>query len=324
MGSVGVIVPVYKVEPYLRRCLDSILGQSFSDFLLVLVDDGSPDNCGTICDEYARLDKRVHVIHQENAGLSAARNAGIDWCAANPQIEWLTFIDSDDWVHPLYLQTLIDAAEKSRTLVSACAYARTSGEELDVSAMDISFDKWNAKQFYTEKCTSATVAWAKLYRKHCFERMRYPLGRIHEDEFVTYQMLFQSKEVAYTPAPLYAYYVNPQSITGSGWSVKRLDAWEAFEQQLAYFQKMGDSDLVNFRYRGYLENAMVNYQAARKAEQTPEVRRAIRRMDRQIPKLLRRMWKAGCIEFWMDFDILLYFRPVWARVQRFLLEHRQN
>ena len=107
MPSVSVIVPVYDVEKTIRRCVDSILAQTYTDYELILVDDGSPDACGAICDEYAVKDSRVHVIHQENGGLSAARNAGIDWAFANTESQYLTFIDSDDWVHPLYLLQLM-------------------------------------------------------------------------------------------------------------------------------------------------------------------------------------------------------------------------
>ena len=107
MPLISVIVPVYKVEEYLSRCVDSILSQTFEDFELILIDDGSPDNCGKICDEYTKKDNRVHVIHQENGGLSSARNAGIDWAFENSDSEWLTFIDSDDWVHIQYLDLLL-------------------------------------------------------------------------------------------------------------------------------------------------------------------------------------------------------------------------
>ena len=110
MPTISVIVPVYKVEPYLNRCVDSILRQTYQDFELILVDDGSPDRCGEICDEYARQDGRVHVIHKENGGLSDARNAGIDWVEANSDSQWLIFADSDDWVHPELLARLLDAA----------------------------------------------------------------------------------------------------------------------------------------------------------------------------------------------------------------------
>lgn len=96
MSEITVVVPVYKVEQYLHRCIDSILVQTYRDFELILIDDGSPDSCGMICDEYAKSDSRIHVIHQENGGLSAARNAGIDWAFANSDSQWLTFIDSDD------------------------------------------------------------------------------------------------------------------------------------------------------------------------------------------------------------------------------------
>ena len=117
---ISIVVPIYKVEKYIHRCIESILAQTFTDFDLILVDDGSPDNCGKICDEYAVKDKRIHVIHKENGGLSDARNAGIDWAFANSDSEWITFIDSDDWIHPKYLETLYNAVFTS----SYCEYRR--------------------------------------------------------------------------------------------------------------------------------------------------------------------------------------------------------
>ena len=129
MAQISIIVPVYKVEPYLRRCVDSILNQSFLDFDLILVDDGSPDTCGVICDEYAAKDSRVHVIHQKNGGLSAARNAGIDWAFAHSDSSWLTFVDSDDWIHPQMLEALHNAVRKDDTSVAVCGYQETSGED---------------------------------------------------------------------------------------------------------------------------------------------------------------------------------------------------
>ena len=119
---ISVIVPVYKVEKYIHRCVDSILTQTFTDFELILVDDGSPDNCGIICDEYALKDNRIHVIHKENGGLSDARNAGIDWAFENSNSEWLTFIDSDDWVHPKYFEAMVRAAQIYRTEIAICNY----------------------------------------------------------------------------------------------------------------------------------------------------------------------------------------------------------
>ena len=111
--TISVIVPVYGVENYLPACIDSILAQTHEDFQLILVDDGSPDRCGAICDEYAAKDSRIVVIHQENGGLSAARNTGIDWVFDNSESRWLNFIDSDDIVSPVYLETLYRCAAQN-------------------------------------------------------------------------------------------------------------------------------------------------------------------------------------------------------------------
>ena len=131
MPLVSVIVPVYKVEAYLHRCVDSILNQSYSDLELILVDDGSPDRCGEICDAYAAQDNRVHVIHQENGGLSAARNAGMDWMMAHSDAQWLTFVDSDDWIHRDYLKTLMGMIQRDKTKLAMCLLERTDVQKND-------------------------------------------------------------------------------------------------------------------------------------------------------------------------------------------------
>ena len=128
MANISVIVPVYKVEEFLSRCVDSILCQSYPDFEVILVDDGSPDRSGQMCEDYARQDSRIHVIHQENGGLSAARNSGIDWAFAHSDSRWLAFVDSDDWVHPDFLKVLYETAEQTLCKISVCDFFRTSGE----------------------------------------------------------------------------------------------------------------------------------------------------------------------------------------------------
>ena len=239
MPQISVIVPVYKVEPYLRRCVDSILGQTYTDFELILVDDGSPDNCPAICDEYEEKDSRVHVIHQENGGLSAARNAGIDWAFANSDSRWLSFIDSDDWVHPEYLERLLNAALENACAVSICGYAQTEGEDPVIEPANLSPTLWSTEDFFVEHNVNAIIAWGKLYRKECFETIRYPLGKLHEDEFTTYKILFAFETVAVISAPLYAYYINNAGITKSGMTRFRDDGFVALEEQIAYFDETG-------------------------------------------------------------------------------------
>ena len=181
MHIITIIVPVYKVEPYLRRCVDSILAQTFTDFELILVDDGSPDNCGAICDEYAAQDSRIHVIHQENGGLSAARNAGIDWAFANSDSQWLAFVDSDDWVHPNYLAYLYRAVSEDGTKVSACGYREVLDSNEIIETEDYCSRVLLWEEFLLNHGLKATLAWNKLYSKDLFHELRYPDGKLYED-----------------------------------------------------------------------------------------------------------------------------------------------
>ena len=203
------------------------------------MDDGSPDNCGAICDEYAAKDERIHVIHQENGGLSAARNAGIDWAFANSDSQWLTFIDSDDWVHDRYLEALHSAVQKCAVAVSICGYTETIGEELFAEEAELQAELHPVEQFYVERNVNATVAWGKLYAKDCFKSIRYPVGKIHEDEFVTYRILFEFDKIAFLPAPLYAYYQNPEGITKSQWNPRRVDGAYGLNAQRLFFRERG-------------------------------------------------------------------------------------
>lgn len=252
MSKISVIVPVYKVEKYINRCVDSILAQTFTDFELILVDDGSPDDCGRICEKYAASDSRIHVLHRKNGGLSAARNAGIDWVFKYSNSEWLTFIDSDDWVHSKYLEALYHAVLMYQVSVSSCGYQETAGETPAVQAEEINAIKYSAQKYYMENTANATIACGKLYRKSCFEKIRYPEGKIHEDEYITYRILFRFRELAVIKAPLYAYFVNQDGITKSAWNPKRMDIFGAFEQQISFLKKNHMYDLADMRVGNYM------------------------------------------------------------------------
>ena len=234
MANISVIVPVYKVEQFLSRCVDSILCQSYTDFELILVDDGSPDGCGAMCDAYAQRDSRIHVVHQENGGLSAARNSGIDWVFANSASRWLAFVDSDDWVHPDFLKVLYETAEETLCRISVCGFFRTSGEEFPDQPYHAPMRIASGDYYCGDYQDGQTaVVWNKLYHRSLFKQLRYPVGKLHEDEFTTYQAVYQAETVAITPMVLYAYYQNPGGIMKSPWSPRRMHALEAFEQQIA-------------------------------------------------------------------------------------------
>ncbi len=259
MPTISVIVPVYKVEPYLKRCIDSILCQTFTDFELILVDDGSPDRCGEICDEYAKKDSRIKVIHKENGGLSSARNRGIDRAFQNSDSKFLSFIDSDDYVHPSFLEYLYKALIENDVKISVCNVIKTYDTDYVPQKAEYSAEKTDAMDFYKQNPVWATVAWNKLYAKDVFNEYRYPEGKIHEDEFLTYKLLYNAKEVVWIDLPLYVYFQREDGITGK-FSLKRLDAISAISEQCEFFKDI-DHELWHKRlvvlayvYHGTLEH----------------------------------------------------------------------
>lgn len=320
MAQISVIVAVYKMPEFLPRCIDGILNQTFRDLELILVDDGSPDNCGEICDAYAARDCRVKVIHKENAGVCAARNTGLDWVYANSDSQWIFFHDNDDWIHPETLERLLKAAQEMKTGIAICGYQSTKGEEPVIKQEDLSSVAWKPEDFYMQRFINATVCWGKLYHRSVFSGKRYPEGKYIEDEFLTYQLLFSQEILAVIPAPLYAYFVNPAGISKKTWQPKRLDAWEAYEQQIRFFANRGNEELVRFRYRGYLENALVNLAQAETYQDRKDVKSMVPKIKRRIRSVIRRAWKCGTLDFQMDFPLLVRFYPLTTKAYRFYLE----
>jgi glycosyltransferase involved in cell wall biosynthesis len=222
---ISVIVPVYNVEPYLRKCVDSILNQTYRNLEVILVDDGSPDNCGAICDEYAARDTRIKVIHKTNGGLSDARNAGLDIMAG----DYVAFVDSDDWIEPSMYKRLLalllrydadlafggvsDDLEQGEaiTTVKQSNYGNTPFSESSVAAMRRYFQ-------------GSWAAWDKLYKAELFDTIRFPVGEINEDEAIVLHLLDRCKTVCYTNEIFYHYMRRPtgQSITSSAFSLKKL------------------------------------------------------------------------------------------------------
>ena len=236
MPEISVIVPVYNVEKYLPRCVGSILSQTFGDFELILVDDGSPDGCGAICDAYAQKDERVKVIHKKNGGLSDARNAGIDVACG----EYLAFIDSDDWVHTGFLKALYDNAKKYHAEISMVNLHKEY-DSYSENALEISegiCDKEQAMEYlYGDTGIYMNVAWNKLYQRNLFEGIRYPVGKLHEDGFTTYKLIHKAKQVYISNEDLYYYYQRTGSIMNEQFSLRRIDEYEVYLERAEFFQQ---------------------------------------------------------------------------------------
>ena len=285
---IDVIIPIYNTEKYLCRCLDSILEQTFQDFELILIDDGSTDASGRICDEYADRDSRITVLHQENRGQAAARNVGIEWALAHSESEWLAFIDSDDWVSSHYLEVLMQSVLHSQCEISACEYREVKDsaeydEELAVEQII------SPEDFYCERNMLSVVPWAKLFAKKLWEDIRFPEGIIHEDEFVTYKIVFAVKKIAHVSTPMYCYFVNPKGTMHSEWSPARLTAFEGKQKQIHYMQKNGYQKAFLRAVLSYAKIACWQLKKINK-EKYPQEAASLRK---QLRKHIRQYKKSG-------------------------------
>lgn len=222
---ITVIVPAYKVESYLPICVESIINQTYKNIEIILVDDGSPDRCGAICDEYALKDNRIRVLHKDNGGLSSARNAGMKVMEG----EFVTFIDSDDYVSPFYVEHLFNALRIDDADLAVSWFAEVNeGEKIDTNGREnlSCYEQLNQKQSLQHLLYQdgiETSAWGKLYKSDLIEGLRYPEGKLYEDIPVTSQYILKSKSVALIRNVDYYYLQRKASIQYQSFNTKKMD-----------------------------------------------------------------------------------------------------
>jgi glycosyltransferase involved in cell wall biosynthesis len=233
---ISVVIPVYKAEAYLARCVESVRGQSYPNIEILLVDDGSPDNCPALCDEYAAQDARVRVIHKPNGGLSDARNVG----TLAAQGEYITYVDSDDWVEASMVARLYAALAAQGAQIAVCGLQKTDAgaalprpdaqpaESLDgPTAME--------RMLYQQKIDNS--ACGKLFAREAARRHLYPVGRLYEDLFTTYRLLYEARRVAVLPQKLYYYFTNEASIMHQSFTPRMFDELDAADEIEAFVRQ---------------------------------------------------------------------------------------
>jgi len=208
---ITVIVPVYNVELYLKKCIDSIVNQTYRNLEIILVDDGSTDSCPKICDEYAKKDTRITVYHKENGGLSDARNYGIDRSTG----AFLTFIDSDDYIDNTYVKYLYGLLNKYNTKISSCLCKIVFKDKIQEKKCDVKEEIVDQKDYLGRMCYDSTLfpAWGKMYAKELFEGIRYPKGFVFEDTGTTYKLIFNCDKIACGYESKYNYIMRDVSIS---------------------------------------------------------------------------------------------------------------
>lgn len=221
MKKLSVIVPIYKVEEYLHRCIDSILNQTYSNLEVILVDDGSPDNCGKICDVYAERDNRIKVLHEKNAGVSAARNSGIEIATG----EYIAFIDSDDYIAINMFGDMIELLEKNNLDIISCNAFIAKGDKIIGRAGDGKLFIFEKKEIVEKSLNDYDNSpWNKIYKRKAIGDVRFPAGRLFEDTATAYLFFYNCERVGHVNKAYYYYYRNPNSITQTAFNTKaRMD-----------------------------------------------------------------------------------------------------
>ena len=288
-GLVSVIVPIYNVEQYLPACVHSILGQTYTNLEIILVDDDSPDRCGKLCDDFAGKDARIRVIHQKNMGPGGARNTGID--AA--QGEFLAFADPDDELCPDEIERLMDALVKNKADASVCGfrYISEDGRKQEsvslvsspetISGRDLQFRYFDSY----EASIYCMVVWNKLYRAELFDRMRYPVGKLHEDEDLTLRLLYPAKRIALTAYPGYLYRIKLKTSIMGEFSERRFELFDAYISRMRFYAAHGEEELWRKTLLHALHMFEQDLALARKSG-----------MDASVPERYRRKIAAAAVE----------------------------
>ena len=231
---VSVIVPIYNLENYLEKCIRSLLNQTYANLEVFLVNDGSKDSSGEICDKYSALDQRITVIHQQNGGAAAARNAALDVCKG----EYIAFVDGDDYIDIHYVQTLVECMEKQGAQISICGwqdvYESTIVEERPLVGEVEIYNTEQALENLMYQRRFDTAMWSKLYKRELFEGIRFPLGNLYEDIAIIYKVFCNADVISYVDYKGYFYLLREQGTTLQTFKPKKMDLIDVVDDMVDY------------------------------------------------------------------------------------------
>lgn len=268
MNLISIIVPIYKVEAYLERCVNSLKNQSYKNIEIILVDDGSPDRCPELCDEFAKTDSRIRVLHKENGGLSSARNAGISVAKG----EYIVFVDSDDYVAENMIETMHHRMITDGTDLCICDFrlVNEQGESVETPEQQFPFEDriYSRNEFLKIVCSGSGLpndwrmvpAWNKMYQKKILADCRFEEGRYHEDEFAIHHFVYACDKISMVSDKLYEYVQRENSIMSSAFSIKRFDAAIAYYQRHQFLKGKGERELARYVLGQLSEYLLLNLQ----------------------------------------------------------------
>ena len=305
---ISVIVPIYNVEKYLERCVKSIEIQTYKDFEIILVDDGSTDGSSKICDDLCCEYSNIVVIHKENGGLSDARNKGIE----NASGEYLVFIDSDDYIKSDMLEVLYSNLEKYDADISVCYfnYVDELGKDLSPKNEAMRVDVLSGEEAIADLDKVFVTACNKLYKKAVFNGVAFPYGKFHEDEYVIHRILYNARKIVVTNERLYFYVQHKDSIMGDYTNKKYYDAIEAFEERMVFLETKKLYSGVECTYRSYFRYLFSIIHGK-------SIQRAI--IQRKLRELLKRN---DCYKVPFLYRIAAYSYPICTMCEKIINYHR--
>ena len=313
MALISVIVPVYRVEKLLSRCLKSVLNQSLSDFELLLVDDGSDDESALILDETAFLDERIVSFHQKNGGPALARNVALDYSQNASDSKYIAFVDSDDWLELNYLELLYKACAEQNVTISMCGAQNEYDRNIDKHEEQPLPENVNG-MIETEKIFSIDYPfpffaphdpWGKLILKKYLTSLRFPVGKMCEDLFLMYKILFQTKNMYFVGIPLYHYYINKDGLTRARWAPRCMDVDEAHEELIEYFRNLGIDEARLHMEKALIDGIFINMWEIRNLG-TGEFKFEYDLLKRKLRKVLRLYRKELNLGYFTKYDYYAY------------------
>lgn len=313
MPEISIIIPVYNSEKYIERCINSILAQTFSDYEIIIINDGSNDQSGEICENYALKNERIKVLHQKNQGQAAARNKALN--IANG--EYIAFVDSDDYVHPQMLETLYTNIKALNGDISICGSEMVyTGEKAFDKVGDVQKLVWKGKTFLTHCLLNnvdrkSWVLWDKLYHKSCFEKIRLPEGRIFEDNAVVYRILYNANKVIDCDEVLYYYYQNNNSTVNMKFNRKHLQWLLVLKEMKDFFVLNNEKKLSDEISKRYLWELFYSYNKVLDQLNDEKIAIEIRNELKKIYKEEKKKYPICIREYPALFNVIY---PVYANV----------
>lgn len=307
---VSVIVPVYNTEEYLDECIESIVFQTYKNLQIILIDDGSTDLSGKICDKWKELDKRIMVIHQKNIGVSGVRNVGLRESTG----QWIAFVDSDDSVKNNYIEKLLDLSKRWKTDISCCL------SNVSVELYAEGREKYMGSKVFLMSKYCRTTVWSYIYKKNLFENILFPEGKLSEDVAVLYKIIYRAKQIAVTLDVLYNYRVRAESLSHSEQGNIRcdIDRIDILKEKALFFESYGEKELAETAWREYLTNVLVVYGNRRYANL--DINRC--ELKKEYRVYLAKVHKSGIITW--KLRCILYFAYIFPGIGGILLYSIQS